>query len=97
MHNKTVAYFYDRDVANFHYGESHPMKPHRLALTHSLIINYDLFKKMKVYKPRKASLEDLTQYHGKEYIEFLQRSSNHFYFVFLMLQGCARYFSKRNF
>jgi acetoin utilization deacetylase AcuC-like enzyme len=73
MYNKNVAYFYDRDVANFHYGESHPMKPHRLALTHSLIINYDLFKKMKVYKPRRASLEDLIAYHGKEYVEFLQR------------------------
>jgi acetoin utilization deacetylase AcuC-like enzyme len=49
------------------------MKPHRLALTHSLIINYDLFKKMKVYKPRKASIEELTQYHGKDYISFLER------------------------
>jgi hypothetical protein len=25
-----VAYFYDPDVGNFHYGQLHPMKPHRL-------------------------------------------------------------------
>ena len=27
-----VAYFYDPDVGNFHYGPMHPMKPHRLDL-----------------------------------------------------------------
>lgn len=75
---KTVAYFYDPDVGNFHYGEGtrwyptgsgrggfetgattdelssllpgagHPMKPHRLALTHSLVLHYGLYKKMIV-------------------------------------------------
>ena len=25
------------------------MKPHRLALTHSLVLNYGLYKKMEVY------------------------------------------------
>jgi acetoin utilization deacetylase AcuC-like enzyme len=68
-----VGYFYDSDVANFHYGENHPMKPHRLALTHSLVKEYGLWKKMQVYKPRRASYEDLCQYHGEEYITFLQR------------------------
>uniref|UniRef100_A0A8C8S8K4 Histone deacetylase 3 n=1 Tax=Pelusios castaneus TaxID=367368 RepID=A0A8C8S8K4_9SAUR len=41
---KTVAYFYDPDVGNFHYGAGHPMKPHRLALTHSLVLHYGLYK-----------------------------------------------------
>ena len=45
---KTVAYFYDPDVGNFHYGAGHPMKPHRLALTHSLVLHYGLYKKMIV-------------------------------------------------
>ena len=30
-------------------GQGHPMKPHRLALTHSLVLNYGLYKKMEVY------------------------------------------------
>ena len=29
-------------------GHRHPMKPHRLTLTNSLVMNYGLFKKMKV-------------------------------------------------
>ena len=75
--NRRIAYFYDADVGNFHYGElrfiisksphlictdclnnihcfahlgqGHPMKPHRLALTHSLVLNYGLYKKMEVH------------------------------------------------
>lgn len=29
----------------------HPMKPHRLSLTHNLVMNYGLDKHMKVQKP----------------------------------------------
>jgi hypothetical protein len=29
-------------------GAGHPMKPHRLALTHSLVLHYGLYKKMIV-------------------------------------------------
>ena len=29
-------------------GPGHPMKPHRLALTHSLVLNYGLYRKMEV-------------------------------------------------
>lgn len=29
-------------------GAGHPMKPHRLALTHTLVLNYGLYKKMEV-------------------------------------------------
>ena len=46
--NKDVAYFLDMDVTRFHYGPNHPMKPHRIALTHSLVLNYDLHKQMQV-------------------------------------------------
>lgn len=39
------------DVNNmcfFILGAGHPMKPHRLALTHSLVLHYGLYKKMIV-------------------------------------------------
>ena len=29
-------------------GAGHPMKPHRLSLTHSLVLHYGLYKKMMV-------------------------------------------------
>ena len=43
-----VAYFYDPDVGNFHYGLKHPMKPHRIAVTHNLVLHYGIYKKMQV-------------------------------------------------
>ncbi|XP_029648267.1 histone deacetylase 3 [Octopus bimaculoides] len=72
MANPTVAYFYDPDVGNFHYGPSHPMKPHRIALTHCLVLHYGLYKKMKVYRPYRASAHDMCRFHSEEYINFLQ-------------------------
>jgi len=53
MTERRVSYFYNADVGNFHYGAGHPMKPQRLAVTHSLVMNYGLHKKMKIYQPYK--------------------------------------------
>ena len=47
--NKRVAYFYDADVGNYAYVAGHPMKPHRIRMAHSLIMNYDLYKHMEIY------------------------------------------------
>jgi len=71
--NPRVAYFYEPDVGNFHYGIGHPMKPHRLSLTHDLVIHYGLYKKMEVYRPYKASAHDMCRFHSEDYIRFLQR------------------------
>ena len=46
---KRVAYFYDSDVGNYAYVAGHPMKPHRIRLAHSLIMNYGIYKKMEIY------------------------------------------------
>ncbi|TRY91103.1 hypothetical protein DNTS_020400 [Danionella cerebrum] len=74
MNNRT-AYFYDPDVGNFHYGAGHPMKPHRLSLTHSLVLHYGLYKKMMVFKPYTASQHDMCRFHSEDYIDFLQKVS----------------------
>lgn len=47
--NKKVAYFYDSDVGNYAYVAGHPMKPHRIRMAHSLIMNYGLYTKMEIY------------------------------------------------
>ena len=49
---KRVAYFYDSDVGNYAYVSGHPMKPHRIRMTHSLVMNYNLYKKMEIYVSR---------------------------------------------
>lgn len=37
------------DVGLYYYGPGHPMKPHRLRMTHQLILAYGLYRKMEVY------------------------------------------------
>ena len=46
---KRVAYFYDSDIGNYAYTAGHPMKPHRIRLAHSLIMNYGMYKKLEIY------------------------------------------------
>ena len=41
--------FITADIGNQYYGENHPMKPHRIRLTHNLMMNYGLHKKMLIY------------------------------------------------
>lgn len=72
MSSKRVSYFYDPDVGNFHYGTGHPMKPHRIAVAHNLVLNYGLTSKMKVYRPYRASAHDMCRFHTEDYINFLQ-------------------------
>eukprot|EP00045_Choanoeca_perplexa_P002256 m.23630 g.23630 ORF g.23630 m.23630 type:complete len:515 (-) comp11412_c0_seq1:67-1611(-) len=69
---KRVSYYYDGDVGNYYYGPGHPMKPHRIRMTHNLLLNYGLYKKMEIYRPHKASAEDMTRFHSDDYINFLR-------------------------
>lgn len=68
-----VAYFYDQDVGNYFYGTGHCMKPHRIRMTHSLIMNYELYKKMEIYRAKPATNLEMTQFHTDEYIDFIDR------------------------
>jgi len=69
---KRVAYFYDEEVGNFYYGAGHPMKPHRIRMAHSLILNYGLYKKMEIYRPRLVEDDKMTMFHSDDYVHFLQ-------------------------
>ncbi|KAL8966618.1 MAG: hypothetical protein Q9197_005881 [Variospora fuerteventurae] len=75
LHNdkKLVAYFYDSDVGNYAYVAGHPMKPHRIRMAHSLIMNYELYKKMEIYRAKPASNHEMTQFHTDEYVDFLKK------------------------
>lgn len=68
---KHICYYYDGDIGNYYYGQGHPMKPHRIRMAHNLIVNYGLYRKMEIYRPQKASKEDMTKYHSDDYIKFL--------------------------
>ena len=49
------------------------MKPHRLTLTNSLVMNYGMYKKMKMYIPAPATPKDMCRFHSLDYIDFLQK------------------------
>ena len=60
---------------SYHYGPGHPMKPHRLRLTHHLLLSYGLYRKMQVLRPHKASAEEMERFHAHDYVDFLRRVS----------------------
>ena len=37
------------EFQEFYFGQNHPMKPHRLAMTHHLVLGYKLHQKMECY------------------------------------------------
>lgn len=49
------------------------MKPFRLTLTNELVLGYGLHDYMSVYSPRKATSEEITQFHSHDYIDYLSR------------------------
>ncbi|ORX91878.1 hypothetical protein K493DRAFT_316901 [Basidiobolus meristosporus CBS 931.73] len=73
MSKERVSYYYDADVGNYTYGPGHPMKPHRMRMTHNLVVNYGLHKKMEILRPPRASKSQMTRFHSDEYIDFLQK------------------------
>ncbi|KAG2233135.1 hypothetical protein INT48_001628 [Thamnidium elegans] len=76
-HNKTrVAYFHDEGVGNYHYGERHPMKPHRLTLTNHLVLQYGLHEKMEIFQPRRATDDEILNFHSSDYYEKLFQQFN---------------------
>lgn len=48
------------------------MKPHRIRMTHNLLLNYGLYRKMEIYRPHKAVFDEMTKFHSDEYIRFLR-------------------------
>lgn len=60
------------DIGNYYYGQGHPMKPHRIRMTHNLLLNYGLYRKMEIFRPHKATQEEMTKFHSDDYIRFLR-------------------------
>lgn len=49
------------------------MKPHRIRMTHNLVINYGLYKKLEIHRPSPATVLEMTKFHTDDYIDFLKR------------------------
>ena len=48
------------------------MRPHRVRLTHHLVVGYGLYKHLNVFRPKKATRKDFTAFHSDDYVQFLQ-------------------------
>jgi len=48
------------------------MKPHRIRMTHNLLVNYGLYKHMNIYRPRRVTEKEMTMFHSDDYINFLR-------------------------
>lgn len=59
-----VAFSFNKDVGNYHYGKNHPMKPHRSAVANSLIELYGLTKYMDILETK---VEEKDTYHPTDY------------------------------
>ncbi|POY71946.1 hypothetical protein BMF94_5029 [Rhodotorula taiwanensis] len=68
-----VSYYFPKGVGEYHFGERHPMKPHRLTLTNHLVIGYGLHRQMDMYQPRPATKDELEMFHDEDYVDFLAR------------------------
>ena len=74
MGKRRVTYFHDADhMGTYYYGPGHPMKPHRLQMTHNLVLSYQLYRKMEVFCPHIATEDEMAQFHTPEYINFIRR------------------------
>lgn len=74
--DRKVLYLYDSEIGNYHYAKGHPMKPLRVQMAHSLIVNYGLHKHMDTKRPFLATYDDLINFHSEDYINFLSTVSN---------------------
>lgn len=46
------------------------MKPFRLMLTDHLVLGYKLHECMDLYRPRRATKDEILNFHDEEYVDF---------------------------
>lgn len=41
-------------------------------MTHNLVVNYGLYRKMEVFRPKLVTADELTRFHSDDYVNFLR-------------------------
>jgi histone deacetylase HOS2 len=68
----TVSFHLNPDIEKHYFGRTHPMKPWRLTLTNGLIMAYGMHYAMDTYKSRRATVEELEEFHTQDYLDYLR-------------------------
>lgn len=48
------------------------MKPHRVRMTHNLVVNYGLHRSFEIFRPKLIDGSTMTRFHSDDYIHFLR-------------------------
>ncbi|MFX1394637.1 MAG: acetoin utilization protein AcuC [Promethearchaeota archaeon] len=72
-----VGLIYSEDYQEYNFGQQHPLRPLRLALTYSLMGKLGLLNKpnLKIIAPRMCTKEELEMIHSPNYIEVVKKLS----------------------
>lgn len=67
------------------------MKPTRIRMAHSLVMNYGLYKKMEIFRAKPATKREMSQFHTDEYVDFLNRVTPDNFDAFVREQAKCEY------
>ncbi|TAQ88990.1 hypothetical protein B7494_g2654 [Chlorociboria aeruginascens] len=67
-----VSWHSNPEMEKHHFGHSHPMKPWRLTLAKSLIMSYGMHAAMDTYLSRKATKEEMEEFHSVDYMNYVK-------------------------
>lgn len=67
-----VSFHINPQIEQHHFGRTHPMKPWRLTLAKGLIMSYGMHYAMDTFIARKATMEELSEFHATDYLEYLK-------------------------
>lgn len=62
------SYIYNDEISYYLFRQDHPMKPKRIKMTHSLVEDFQLMPRMRVFHGRKATKEEMCEFHHPNYI-----------------------------
>ena len=68
---RKVSYFYNQNFGKFVYSKEHPMRPERIAMAHSLVVNMGLYRHLNIYHGRHSAKEEMARFHSEDYLSYL--------------------------
>lgn len=72
--NCKSAFIYSESLLNYHFHADHPFNQKRVLLTKDLLEKSNRLAKENILSPRMATVEELSLFHDKKYIEAVQQA-----------------------
>lgn len=72
---RTLAYTYSDDYLSYNLGKYHPMGPMRIEVADKLVRCSPLNDRMRMFKPRQATHDELVTFHDPKYVKVVEAVS----------------------